>query len=325
MNVLIMLSACFGVLTDPENAFLTPDEVDIEQIFAFQIDGYIENSDEILELLGWATIVREPPAYLAPHQMIAHISLEACRRLYQALWLRRIRAGSPFDVHPQIQIYPAVVIERRDSVFIVVVDRSVGHSTLPTVEDDLPHHLDDVAAKTERLMATVSEILPGLPGPSKLEAFPGFPQPTLRRGAFSGAFLVDGGRSYVRAWPFEADHFVLVTGEHSHFALRAPTIACAAHDWTECNRRGVSVGDGPILVPTVNPASYFTSSQAHHCVHRTIHARRIDICKIQAFETFFCCQACIFSPICWEGVADLPCGMSAQQQSGAQARTAFAR
>ena len=134
----------------------------------------------------------------------------------------------------------------------------------------------------------------------------------------------DAHRDFLRSYALSGGQFVLATGQNPHFIVASPRIeGCRAHDWVACRDLNQHVGDAPITASSIEPASFFISTQLHHCAHQIIHARRIDRCKVRAFETYLCCQACTFQPVCWQGVADLPCGVGALAPGGAMSPRRF--
>jgi hypothetical protein len=68
-----------------------------------------------------------------------------------------------------------------------------------------------------------------------------------------------------------------------------------------------------VVARSVTPKSFFTTGEAHHCAHRTVHDRRIERCQINVFEDYLCCRACVFQTYCWRGqeLSQLPCGATA--------------
>jgi hypothetical protein len=65
-------------------------------------------------------------------------------RLFHGLWVARRRDGAHFDAFPQINLYPAIIVERRDGQLISVVDQLRGRIAVPHRYDDLSAHIGEV-------------------------------------------------------------------------------------------------------------------------------------------------------------------------------------
>jgi hypothetical protein len=300
------------VFYDPSNAFVDAGVANAAEIFVYRIEDYVKESDEIYAALARENLILAPPPYIGPAQISAHLSAKAAKKLYLGVWVRRVSTGSPFDVHPQILVYPAVLVQRSDEEIVTIVDRGLGYEALPNDSELIADHLDAVTERSGRLLATVRQSLPGLPQPSSVLDFPGFVRPPSRAAPSARGFEHDGGgKDYLRPFQPASGQYVLVTGEIPHFILAAPRVAtCGGHDWAICKKVNENIGEQPIVGRSVDPASFFISTEMHHCAHRQIHGRRSAHCKIQAFENYLCCQVCTFQPVCWGGVNDLPCGMA---------------
>ncbi|MGP9812928.1 hypothetical protein ACTZWT_15585 [Rhodopseudomonas sp. NSM] len=297
------------VFTDPANAFIADSDVEPSRILIFDIENYVEFSGEIFDLLARSQLVRDPPVYINCEQILAHASDASVRRVFRAAWVSRVRSGSPFDIHPQIQVYPAAVIERSDRGLVTIIDRSVGRETVPSRGDRVAQHRVDVGSLSDALLAKLKTFLPSLPQASSIAEFPGFPTPPTRGMSthVDGAIGV-GDRRFVKEWPHDAEQFILVTGDVPHYLMEGQAGSCIGHDWAACRKIGEEVGENPVLSPTLDPAAYFVSGESHHCAHRQIHGRRVQTCKLQAFEDYMCCKVCVFEPICWDVGSHRPCG-----------------
>jgi hypothetical protein len=299
------------VFNDPDSAFIGDRIPSPDTISVFDIANYVANSDDVYGCLAKGHLTAgEPPSYIRPEHIRAHLSAPATKKLFRGIWVRRNTTGSAFDVHPQILIYPALLVQRTDEEFVTIVDNGLGHDSMPKESDSIRPHIDAVRLRSERLLAMVQALLPGLPAPSALAEFPGFVRSPSRGKAAKVFKPDDADRDFLRAYPQSSGQYVLATGEHAHFIMENPRVAaCLGHSWAECKRLNEHVGDTPVVARSVEPMSFFISDEPHHCAQRVIHARRVERCKVRAFETFLCCQACTYQPICWKGVGDLPCGI----------------
>jgi hypothetical protein len=289
------------VFSDPTNAFADKGAVNAGSISVFRIEDYVAKSDDIYRKLAKRHLVGAPPPFIRPEQV--------AKRLFLGLWLYRSTTGSPFDVHPQILVYPAILIQRSDEEFVTIVDRGLGHEPIPNDSSFIEQHIEAIQARSDRLLATIQAVMPGLPAPSELTEFSGFVQPPSRGHAAKVFEPDDADRDFLKSYPLAAGQFILATGRNPHFIISTPRVAgCRDHDWGQCKALNVEAGDQPIVARSIEPASFFITGELHHCAHRLLHGRRVDRCKVRAFESFLCCQACTYQPICWADVDDLPCG-----------------
>jgi hypothetical protein len=177
--------------------------------------------------------------------------------------------------------------------------------------NDLSAHTAAVAGNAEKLLEAINQELDLSAVPSGIEKFPGFgaaadglPAPGLRPPPNNKIELL-------KSSPRHPNEFLLVTGAQPHFLHLRPTIEnCRFHDWSACEGVGQNQGANPIAVRSVNPRSFFRSTEEHHCAHRQVHDRRRTRCQIDAFEEFLCCRACTLQTFCWSQAeaARLPCG-----------------
>lgn len=290
------------VFKDPANAFVDKGVVNTDAISVFRIEDYVANSDDIYQQLARCHLIGAPPPFIRPEQATAYLSVRAAKKLFLGLWIRCITTGSAFDVHPQILIYPAILIQRADEEFVTVVDSGLGHDPIPNDSSAIELHIDATRNRSNNLLATIQAVLPGLPAPSELTEFPGFMQPPSRGRATKVFEPDDADRDFLKSYPLSAGQFVVATGRSPHFIIATPRVAgCRGHDWAQCKSLNENVGDRPVVSRSVQPASFFISGELHHCAYRLLHGRRLQRCKIRAFDNFMCCQACTYQPVCWGG------------------------
>jgi hypothetical protein len=229
------------------------------------------------------------------------------------------------DTFPRILVYPAAVIERADGKLLVFADTSLGRDVVPTRIEELPGHREKVKSSCQALLANILLRLGQERSVSPLSNFRGFPSIVLRGSASSVVPRDEPDRpSCVKSVDDRTGEFVVVTGEHTHFILAQSELpSCPGHDWSAIHAIGKQVAAPPVLSSSVDPRSYFESRSTHHCAHIDVHDLRVDKCFIEMFETYLCCKACVFQPICWPGseVKQLPCivanaGSAASATSG---------
>jgi hypothetical protein len=302
------------IFCDPIAAFLQEGGVSETSILCFRDDKLIAQSDEIHDWLARGSLIRHPPEPLRPAQLTAYIDASNVVNAFRALWIVRRVDGAHFDVHPQLTVYVALVIQRRDGVLITAVDDG-QRLIVPHENIELGRHIEDVAGSAEKLLQSVNRELDTSIVPSGIEVFPGFGRlleqsvtPNVR--PTPPQTQID----LLKPWQPRPNEFLLVTGVHPHFLHMRPTIEnCRFHDWSACHSVGDHQGAGPIAVRSVNPRSFFRSTEDHHCAHRQVHDRRQTRCQIDAFEEFLCCRACTLQTFCWSpaDIARLPCGSQA--------------
>ncbi|WP_455154042.1 hypothetical protein [Cupriavidus campinensis] len=304
------------IFTDPNAAFLESADVDSATILAFPSEAFVRESDQIFGHISYGQLVAHVPSPLRTTQLRGFISANAVRRVFRALWTRWASSGSAgvLDTFPQILVYPAVVLERADGVFLHVSESRFGRQFVPAEATALRDHLDAVRRGSNELLEAVFAELQMRFDVSDLADFRGFPALQLRGSNFGLVPQPAHQRvQFIRPWPDRADEFLLVTGAASHFLLEEPTVdPCVGHNWGTCQQAGQQAGGRPIVSASVDPRSFFTSGERHHCAHRVIHDRRRGSCYVAAFETYLCCRACIFQQTCWPTERGaLPCGSAA--------------
>jgi hypothetical protein len=293
---------------NPYETFIAAGAVSTANIRVLEGLEVIARSDEIFDHLAQQILIREPPFPIQPAQLSAYADRADIVRLYHALWVARRKDGAHFDAFPQINLYPAIVVERRDGQLLAVIDRLRRRITVPHNYGELPVHIGAVEQGADALLQAVRAETGSALAPSPLTAFPGFP--------FTPGLLAPSdapARRFLKLSDMP-DEFLLVTGTESHFLLPRPIVdSCAGHTWSECRDLRENQGDAAIVDRSYDPASFFTTLEPHHCAHRTIHHRRASRCHIAPFEEFLCCRACVFQAMCWTRaeLARLPCGVVA--------------
>lgn len=295
------------IFTRPYDTFVVAGPVNTVNIRVLEGREVIERSDNIFDHLARQNLIRDPPSLIQPSQLSGYVDRADIVRLYHALWVVRRKDGAHFDAFPQINLYPSIVVERRDGQLLAVIDHLRPRITIPHTYDALSRHIDEVETNAAALLEAVRAEVGVALAPSPLTAFPGFP--------VTGGLLAPAGSSQTVQFLKSSatpDEFLLVTGSSSHFLLPHPTIAsCAGHSWSECRALHENQRDAAIVNRSYDPASFFTTLEPHHCAHRTVHNRRAARCHIAPFDEFLCCRACIFQTVCWTGdeLARLPCGV----------------
>ena len=115
------------VFDDPRDAFLDKGAANTDAIFLFRIEEYVGRSDDIYQCLARRHLLGAPPPYVRPEHIAAYLSTSVARKLFRGVWVHQSTTGSIFDVHPQILIYPAILVQRADEEFVTIVDSGLGH------------------------------------------------------------------------------------------------------------------------------------------------------------------------------------------------------
>jgi hypothetical protein len=245
-------------------------------ILCFYRKDLIERSDEIHESLAWKALIRDPLEQLRPAQLRSYISASDVTNIFRALWVVHRVHGAHFDVHPQLTLYPALIIRRQDGLLLTVVDER-QRFTVPHEASELPRHIGDVAESADALLQAVNAELERAVVPTGIEEFPGF-QVSLEQSVIPDVRPTPPPTmtKLLKAWQSGANEFLLATGSHPHFLHLQSTLAnCQFHDWTACHAIGQHQGNHAIGVRSVKPRSFFRSSEEHHCAHRQVHERRV--------------------------------------------------
>jgi hypothetical protein len=313
-RVVITSGQWLVIFCNPMATFLQEGGATETNILCFSGEDLIEHSDQIYDWLAREMLIRDPPERLRPAQLRTYIDASNVAHVFRALWIVHRMNGAHFDVHPQLTVYTALVIQRRDGLLVTVVDDS-QRLTVPHNMSELGRHTAHVASIADKLLQSMNRELDTSVVPSGTEKFPGFagsleqsPIPDFRTPVLQTQI------GLLKPSPLHPNEFLLVTGAHPHFLHLQPTIEnCRFHDWSACHSVGEHQGAAPIAVRSVSPRSFFRSAEDHHCAHRQVHDRRHTRCQIDAFEEFLCCRACTLQTFCWSpaDLARLPCGLRA--------------
>ena len=157
--------------------------------YVFTDAEVVERSDDIFDHLARQKLIRDPPSLIQPSQIPAYADRADIAKLYFGLWVARRKDGAHFDAFPQINLYPSIVLERRDGQLLAVVDHLRPRITVPHKYDALPSHIVEVeqnaalllhSVHTEANVALLSiavDSISGIPITGGLFAQAGSPQP----------------------------------------------------------------------------------------------------------------------------------------------------
>lgn len=217
-----------------------------------------------------------------------------------------------------ITVAPLIFLRSRYGAWVRVGSEPRDYA-VPHDAERLLGHLEEVRRGAEQLLQDVNERLGvGLRPTSLVEHY----------GDDESFASIPGVIEYA------SDHFILVTGEHTHYLRPDASVPnCPHHDWVRSREAGVASGATAIMSRLVTPRSFFKSTELHHCAHRdvaTAKANEInrgnrdrcgprsgregsDFCEIWRFEEHLCCRTCAFESVCTKAeVFHLPCGRPAE-------------
>lgn len=292
------------VFVHPTKTFSSNDPVDDSHFVIFEQSQYVARSTELFDLLARSILAIDAPASLRPSQLGGYIDATSVVAAFHGVHVHYEKSGSSqFAARPRILIYPAVILQRRDTVLLTVIEEK--YSPLDERNDAIAAHLTEIHTAGLALLAACAEAI-GTPLQSApLTAFPGFTVKPRRAPIKPHQPVVVHEASAPNEW-------TLVTGQATHFLRETPLLTCRFHEWATCRTNGEQAGDSAISMRSVGPPrSFFTDGQTHHCAHQPMLDIRDQRCRIAVFDTRTCCQACHYSVLCWperEGTA-LPCGV----------------
>ena len=286
--------------------FKRPGETFLEaaipsDIVVYRREEFTAQAGEIFKLLHRSSLTLDAPIPLRPTQLRQFVELAEVVGAFRGVHVHynHKAASSLFAPRPRISIYPATFVVRKDDVIYTVIDNDtpvdLNYERDDAGGESLAPHLQTIEARSNALLASCAHELGGeLPMPP-LTAFPGFPSDAMTK-------TVVGELA-------EANHWLVATGESSHFLLEEPRVAeCSFHTWANCGAD--AIGQSAISLRSVEPRAFFTDTQSHHCAHQVVQDRRDGKCLIDPIDGRTCCQVCVFLDLCWSPAekADLPCG-----------------
>ena len=313
-RVAILSGQWLVIFCDPKAVFLTPGKVSEAVIKVYRQEQLVTHAEEIFDHLARDKIANTVPERIRPSLLERYIRSSDIKRTFRALWVSSASVGTPWTRRPNIDIYVAVVLERRDKALVTVIDESLQAQSMPHNYADLSKHISAVESEFEELLRRISRELKCKLAPSDVDEFPGFNWRKIGEDV-SASRLARETRIDLLRINTDPEEFLLVIGSATHFLLGRSVIDdCMFHDWTKCRNGRQACGQSPIMSRSVDPKSFFMSGEEHHCAHQIIHDRRNARCKIDAFEEFLCCRACALQSFCWkeDELEALPCGEKVQ-------------
>ncbi len=301
------------VFAEPVSTF-SCSQIDDQQIYLFERDGYVKNAHIIFRLLARVKIADSVPFPIRSSQLRNYVSKEKFIAAYHGVLIHYEASGTPvFAQRPRILIYPTLIIQRDDNALITVIDAEepipMQISQAGNGVKTLKPHLDSVSNAADKLLQRCSDELALPLKPSELADFPGFSTESILD---PGGLALDGPQKLlVKPIRTATNNWLAVTGSQTHYLHELPTITCKFHAWAQCKAVHQSIGANAVNSPsTKSPRAFFVDGQPHHCAHQTIIDRREVRCYIKALDARTCCNACVCHGTCWPPMesAELPCG-----------------
>lgn len=256
-----------------------------------QLDDFVRRSDEIFAEIARKNLVESIPARIWESQVRAFFCIEDLQGVYNTVLVKYEKSGHcDVEIFPRILLYPAVTLVRRDRKSTTVINKE--YLILPFSDNprELLSHFDEFAKISQRLLDKISDELRRELKPSGLASYP-----------FD---------NFVQMCDFGVGSGSVITGELTHFLLKAPPLKCKYHCWKNCRNDGVEINQNSIERRSIEPRSYFKSGEIYHCANLNMHNKRKSRCKIGPIDEYLCCKACVLFQICWpdEKEWNLPCG-----------------
>ncbi len=296
---------------DPADAFLEGGEREPSRIVVFQDRSDIEGRfTEVFRHLEHQQVLGEAPP-LTPGELPFHA--QEVDRAMHGLRLRYVEVTGIYQSNPVIKVAPVIWLRTRYGAWLRV-ESPPREYELARGDAELRAHLSEVQQAAQKLLVEVNKRLD-----TSLQAYP-----LTRHYEDEDAFAALSG---VREQ--NSDEFLLVTGDKTHYLLPDPSVpSCPYHDWQVCQSDGVSSNPEPLVVPSVDPRSFFASGALHHCAHRDVSTAKASqitatnrarcgprsgaegqaFCEIWRFEQHLCCRTCAYEEVCTKApVFRLPC------------------
>ena len=149
------------VFTEPVSTF-SCSQIDDQQIYLFERDGYVKNAHIIFRLLARVKIADSVPFPIRSSQLRNYVSKEKFIAAYHGVLIHYEASGTPvFAQRPRILIYPTLIIQRDDNALITVIDAEepipMQISQAGNGVKTLKPHLDSVSNAADKLLQRCSD------------------------------------------------------------------------------------------------------------------------------------------------------------------------
>lgn len=310
------------VFMDPEDSFLERGSCNPANIAVFK-GGEISDGQpatppetesryrEFFDCLEYHKVVANAPP-MSPGTLAFNIDGKNVERVMHGLRLRYASVPQPYLSSPNISVAPVIFMKSRFGPWLTL-EIPPRYFAIPHDRSQLLHYLGEVDAAAKALLAQMNERLGAR-----------FVATTL-----ATHYGDDAEFEKLRAVREVADGaFLIATGDNTHYLLRTPTVPdCPFHEVGNAVAQGVGP-DVPNFTRSLEPRSFFFSSEPHYCAHREVFAAKASpitqankaqcgprsgeenqaFCEIWRVDQFLCCRTCAFESVCTKAAAfHLPC------------------
>lgn len=292
---------------DPSDAFLEDGNREASGILIFENRDDIESRyTEVFRHLEYQRVLGDAPS-LTPGSLLSYIQPGDVTQAMHGLHLQYDENRTVHGSRPRIFVAPVIFLRSRYEAWFCV-EAPPNEYEIPHEPEELTGHLAAVRQAANYLFTIITEIFQTQPNMIKLSNHDFSTLPGVRM--------------------CKRDEFYIATGDITHYILPEHAVACPYHDWGRCNVAGVPDDQGPIMMKSVSPRSFFTSGELFHCAHRDVASAKASeintdnhellglsfrqddpaCCFIWLFEQYLCCRTCAFLNKCIQlPVFQLPC------------------
>jgi len=334
-RVLITNGRWLVLFIDPADSFTAGGSCSPENILVFkdndddsQPPEIEERFEEVFRLLEHQHVLdRVPPLFSS--QLPFRLRSDLVDQLMHGLHVKYIEQRGIYEISPVIQVSPIMFVRSRFGAWLQV--KSQRTENIPHSEAELPEHLSRVAEIAAQLLHDTNTALHSAHVPTPLE------QHYTDKESFeslAGVTEIDHQEG-----EHPSQDLLIATGSNTHYLLNEPTVPdCPYHDWARSRAHGCEFGSA-IDIRSVDPRSFFTSRELHHCSHRLVAAAKAEevnasirrdtgrsgrdgaaFCEIWSLDEFLCCRTCAFQDVCSKSqVFTLPCRVTDIAQTSAVA------
>lgn len=297
------------IFKDPVKTFVEEKDVLDADFIAIAREDFVELSNEIYRLISRPAIIKDPPEFLRPNQLLEYVRPDTFKAAYHGGFIHYVDAtpkGGEFRPNPMINVYPLLFIQTSEDDILCVRENENPFS-IPNGDDRMQAHLAQVDQAASNLRERCATILNTNITPSSFDKFPGLKARTTRLVVEDSIPIGKPAPLLVRDAVNVGDWFV-VTADQTHFLRPKPTITCRFHALKECGDQGAA--SGIVLYLSVAPRSFSTDTMMSHCAHESMIQLRDARCLIAGFDDRTCCKSCNFHDVCWKDSNPvlMPCG-----------------
>jgi hypothetical protein len=312
------------VFTDPWAVFGEPGATNVELIRCYSgFDDILARKDELYDLLHRSRLVDTLALTLEVSEALEMFDgkqFDDCFR--GALVTTSVEAGARKQPFPARLVYPALVISTGGRRFAIV---DLKRHVIEPVYDEA-ERISEFLAKLEIAGSEMEGLLSKFFGkslaPLPIEQFQGFENRSADTAKGASALApIAGSTALIRKDEIKTPKFVthsgeagapaefiVVTGEARFYKFdHQRGSMCLFHSRREARKAKVETAEAHKAYVLT---SFTDEDQDRHCAHGVLVKMRNDRCQVDAIDTHLCCQACLFTDLCWPNAdarGRLPC------------------